>query len=181
LRSAVLADPGILTGKKPVSGPIQGPAESGEMECKPVKFVNGRDVIDVSGKAVDVKQLLGLGPSSMLGGDQQQGQTNPTSLIDSYGRHALMFVGTLLGLLLSDYIVGKVWGLFFIPSARLEQWEPVKFFLFLNIALTAAGLTDGILGGFDAGINYVVGGNLADDLTTVAGYGFTFLKGQLGF
>jgi len=169
LRSAVLADPGILTGKKPVSGPIQGPAESGEMECKPVKVVNGRDVIDMSGKAVDVKQLLGLGPSSLLGGGQQQGQPNQTSLIESYGRHALMFVGTLLGLLLSDYFIGKVWGLFFLPSARLEQWEPIKFFLFLNIALTAGGLTDGILGLVDNIVDYVVGGNL-----------FNLVKGQLG-
>jgi hypothetical protein len=139
------------------------------MECKPVKVVNGRDVIDMSGKAVDVKQLLGLGPSSLLGGGQQQGQPNQTSLIESYGRHALMFVGTLLGLLLSDYFIGKVWGLFFLPSARLEQWEPIKFFLFLNIALTAGGLTDGILGLVDNIVDYVVGGNL-----------FNLVKGQLG-
>jgi hypothetical protein len=180
LRSAVLADPGILTGKKPLSGPDKGPVESGEMECKPVKVVNGRDVIDVSGKAVDVKQLLGLGDSNMLGGGQQQGQVTPTSLIESYGRHALMFVGTLLGLLLSDYIIGKVWALFFLPSARLDQWEPVKFFLFLNIALVAGGLTDGILGLVDDIVDYVVGGNLADDLTSLLGSLFNIVKGQLG-
>jgi hypothetical protein len=151
IRVAVLADPGILTAKKT---DITKPEETGstEMECKPVKVVNGRDVIDVSGKAVDIRKLLGL-PEP---GDDQEKPSAAYNAIQSYARHALMFFGTMMGLLLSDYIVGKVWSLFFLPSARLEQWEPLKLWIFLSIALTAAGFTDGILGLVDYSFEYAV-------------------------
>lgn len=142
IRVAVLANPGILSAKKPEAAKLE---ESGttEMECKPVRVVNGRDVIDVSGKAVDIKKLLGL-PD---GDDSDQEKPSAAyNAIQSYARHALMFFGTMVGLLLSDYVVGKVWALFFLPSARLEQWEPLKIWIFLTIAISAAGFTDGILG-----------------------------------
>jgi hypothetical protein len=176
LRVAVLADPGILPAKKTEK---TKPEESGstEMECKPVKVVNGRDVIDVSGKAVDIRKLLGL-PEP---GDDQEKPSAAYNAIQSYARHALMFFGTMMGLLLSDYIVGKIWLIFFLPSARLEQWEPLKVWIFLSIALSAAGFTDGIVGLFDSGVEYVVGGGLSDGLTTIAGFVFNIVKGQLGF
>ena len=119
------------------------------MECKPVRVVDGRDVIDVSGKAVDIMKLLGLS------GEEVTDSTTSIADVFAYSRHATMFMGTIIGLLLSDFVIGKLWQLFFLHSSRLDQWEPIKLWIFLSIALTTAGFSDGILGLVDWGIEYI--------------------------
>lgn len=139
LRVAVLANPGILTsGPAPTPGPSD--ASGSEMECKPVKVVNGRDVIDVSGQTVDIMTLLGIS------GETVDPVNLPGTDLVAYTKHATMFIGTMLGLLFADLIIGSLWSFFFLESSRLNQWEPIKLWIFLGIALGAAGFTGGILG-----------------------------------
>ena len=110
------------------------------MECKPVKVVNGRDVIDVSGQAVDIMTLLGIS------GETVDPVNLPGTGLAAYTKHATMFIGTMLGLLFADLIIGSLWSFFFHDSTRLNQWEPIKLWIFLGISLGAAGFTGGILG-----------------------------------
>ena len=136
LRVAVLANPGILN-----SGPSPVPTDpsGSEMECKPVKVVNGRDIIDVSGQAVDIMTLLGISGETV----------NPVDLpgtgLLAYTKHATMFIGTMLGLVFADLIIGSLWPFFFHESNRLNQWEPIKIFIFLGLALGTAGFTGEII------------------------------------
>ena len=139
IRSAVLADPGILDAKKKAQKAVEEPTN--EMECKPVKVVDGRDVIDVSGKAVDIKKLLGLTEDT-----ETDASGNAFKAIERYAKHATMFVGVIIGLLFADFVIGQLWQIFFLPSTRLEQWEPLKVWIFFSIALTTAGFSDGIMG-----------------------------------
>jgi len=143
LRVAVLADPGILGAKKVATGKPEEQKKD-EMECKPVKVVDGRDVIDVSGKAVDIKALLGL--------YEDKPTDSAVSITDAfaYAQHATMFAGTMIGLLLADFLIGKIWPIFFNRSSRLEQWEPLKVYMFLTIAIASAGFSDNILGLVDS-------------------------------
>jgi len=138
LRTAVLADPGILHDKQTTT---ESAAQAiTELECKPVKVVNGRDVVDISGKTVDILKLLGLS-------GEEKPQSVSASLL-SYTEHIILFIGTFLGLLLADYFIGKLWPVFFAASDRLSTWEPLKIWIFLSISLGAAGFTGGILGLF---------------------------------
>ena len=137
LRSVIYAVPGIL---ETVATPTPAPSPSKpstELECKPVKVVNGRDVIDVEGKAVDVKSLLGISEVSA---------THEQSYVTDLGKPATMFIGTLAGLLLADWLIYTfIWASFFNGSDRLAQWEPLKIWTFLTISLAAAGFSGGIL------------------------------------
>jgi len=137
LRSAILADPGILGTNTKSQTQAEEPTK--ELECKPVKVVDGRDVIDISGKAVDIKKLLGLTDVDAASG-------NAFNAIVDYAKHATMFIGVLTGMLLADFVIGKLWPVFFLPSARLGQWEPLKIWIFFSVALTTAGFSDGIIG-----------------------------------
>jgi hypothetical protein len=138
LRSTVYAVPGILENKQ-VSAIASAPTPTGtELECKPVKVVNGRDVIDVDGKVVDVKKLLGVG--------EEVSEPHEQSYITTMGKPVTMFIGTFAGLLLADWLIYTfIWAFFFKDSDRLAQWEPIKIWTFLTIALTAAGFSGGIL------------------------------------
>jgi hypothetical protein len=57
VNSVVLAKPGFLFDTPSVATTA---AARNELECKPLKVVEGRDVVDISGKSVDIKTLLGL-------------------------------------------------------------------------------------------------------------------------
>ena len=149
LRSAVLAVPGVLKPKKEsTTKAVTTATTTGEkeLECKPVKVVNGRDVIDISGKSVDIMALLGLEKKNGLGATEDS-KKPVESTLTKYTSHAMFFVGTIVGLLLSDFFIGLLWGIFFTESGgRRDQWEPIKLWIFLGISLTAAGLSGGILG-----------------------------------
>jgi len=138
LRIAVLADPGILSSPQQIAA---SPPTTAELECKPVKVVNGRDVVDISGKTVDIKKLLGLGEDT-----PEAERDSGAVVLFSYGRHLTMFIGIMIGILFADWIFAKIWSFYFTPSARLEQWEPLKIWFFLSLAATAAGFKDSIFG-----------------------------------
>ena len=136
LKTAVLADPGILHGEKPTTQTQE--LSTSELECKPVKVVGGRDVVDIDGKTVDILKALGLS-------DEKSQPSTATTLL-SYSTHIIMFIGTLLGLIITDFFFGKLWAVFFIKSPLLEQWEPLKLWVFVSISLAASGFAGGILG-----------------------------------
>jgi len=139
LRIAVLADPGILSSPQQIAA--SPPSATGELECKPIKVVNGRDVVDVSGRSVDIKKLLGLGEDA-----PDPGSGSGIGSLFTYGHHLTMFFGIMFGILLADWIFAKLWSVYFLPSARLAQWEPLKIWFFLSVAATAAGFKDSIFG-----------------------------------
>ena len=139
LRTATLAVPGILGPTTTTSAPVSAPKN--EMECKPVRVVDGRDVVDIAGESVDIKTLLGLDDGGGLGATQ--GTPAATSAVS---RGATMFIGAFLGLYIADMLTGKLWSAFFHNSARLQKWEPFKLFFFLTVAASAAGFSGGILG-----------------------------------
>jgi hypothetical protein len=115
------------------------------MECKPIKVVNGRDVVDVSGKTVDLLTLLGLDAS----GGSSDPSTATTNASLNWGTSLTMFLGMLLGLLFADWIFGKLWLYFFEQGdGRVMAWEKLKIIAFLAIASSAAASPSTLLSRF---------------------------------
>jgi hypothetical protein len=126
-RTLVLAQPGILGGETmSATDGLVIPGGGVEMECKPMKIVDGRDVVDISGQDVDLRQLLGLGGGSglqstkdgLLTGDKQTRaiQEQSDRIID-IGKRIMGAALFLCGLFLADWLVSKfLWPLFFDKS-----------------------------------------------------------------
>jgi len=142
LRIASLASPGLLDlSSSPVSPVNNATSSANELECKPVKVVDGRDVIDEHGKAIDIYTYLGISGETTT----PSGTETETITMKTAGRVVVMFVGVLGGLLFADhYIFGPIWSWFF-RGERLETWEPIKIWIFLLIASSFSGLSNSIL------------------------------------
>jgi hypothetical protein len=128
MRTTVFCMPGI----KGAVADFEAPQPS--LQCKPITTQGGKSCIDVSG----------AGTGGLLGLQQQQqqpqqsvGLVSPSKLM----RHALIFICVMIGLILADYLVGKLWSRCMKASAgaSLDQWEPVKIYYFLLVAGGAAG------------------------------------------
>jgi hypothetical protein len=124
-RCVVLASPGILG---PTVAPLADtpiPQQVNELSCKPLKVVNGVDVIDVSGQAVDIRTLLGFGSNrnGLFGApitpnDTVTKQVNYTTvLFQSLGA----IFGTFIGFKIADWLLSKPWPLLFTNSPRLND------------------------------------------------------------
>lgn len=138
LRCVTLADPGLVSTIADAPLPTE-PARM-EMECKPIKVVNGRDVVDVSGRPVDIAKLLGFDISGGPSSGESAGFSGSNA---GFAQAALMFIGTAIGLLFADWVTSKIWGICFNESnGRLFTWEPLKLIFFLSICMTAAGFSD---------------------------------------
>lgn len=145
LRVATLASPGIASAVAAADPP---PVQSTttDMECKPIKVVNGRDVVDVSGKTVDLLTLLGLDAS---GGSSTGASTASANASLNWGTALTMFLGMLMGLLFADWIFGKLWLYFFEQGdGRVMAWEKLKIIVFLVIASSAAASPTSVLSQF---------------------------------
>ena len=135
LKAAVLANPGILLPKETFGS--ANPSSKMELECKPIEVVNGRDVINKNGKTVDIKKLLGLDTA-----DEVDARAT-TSLNMWYAQLIITFLSTMLGLLFADWLFSFLWPLYFSgPPDRLAQWEPIKIWVFLFLALGLGSFTD---------------------------------------
>lgn len=131
-----LAQPGILLDATPAQTTqalVSGSGETKEMECKPLKVVDGRDVIDVNGQEVDLQTLLQGGSASgtpMLGGvlgKTSTGVAQTTATSTDWLMVLGGIVGLFLGLLLANYLFDFVWGWFFYgPTDRLGEWTWIK-------------------------------------------------------
>ena len=129
LRSSILASPGILHGTKATVAQSKAPME---VECKPIKVVNGRDVIEkFDGKIVDVKKLLGLDEEKESG----PGPSQQATVI----RTTSFAISMILGIILADVFAEKFWSLFFIDSDRLHKmsWMKIVFYIIIISSLIA--------------------------------------------
>ena len=134
LRSSILADPGILHDTHPINV-VQIPKI--EMECKPVKVVNGRDVIEnFDGKVVDVKKLLGM--------DEPAEPTENKGGIPVI-RVVTFILSVVFGIFFADYFMEKLWVLFFLDSDRLHKMSWIKIMIYVTIILCIAGYYELVL------------------------------------
>jgi len=128
LRATILASPGILHEVKAVAAQAKL-----EVECKPVKVVNGRDVIEkFEGKIIDVRKLLGL--------DEEKEPTGPgASQQGKVIRTTTFAISMILGIILADVFAEKFWSLFFIASDRLHKmsWMKIVFYIIVLSSLIA--------------------------------------------
>lgn len=130
IRVASVASPGLLgLGSSSTAPAGPSPQITKELECKPVKVVNGRDVIDEDGKAIDIYTLLGISGEAVPEG------TDAASVMTA-GRFITMFIGVILGLMFADWIFGGLWSWFF-TGQRVNTWEPIKIWIFLSMAISA--------------------------------------------
>ena len=141
-RTTVLSIPGILYKQ---NAQLKAEAALGkEFECKPVKVVDGHDVVDISGKSVDIKKLLGLAPDDADDGTA----VNPNDAL-FMARIILgvaMTCGMIVGVLFADFLATRVWGYFFNGNdALLSQWEPLKMWFFILIFILSGIYGPGIL------------------------------------
>jgi len=139
---ATVAHPGLLG---PVDAPSNGlgaSASGKELECKPVKVVGGRDVIDENGKTLDIYTLLGIS-----GEDVSGSAVDKQSMTVVIG--VIVFFGVLIGIIIADAFFGLLWIVFF-HSGEYATWEPLKIWFFLLIAFICgciATIIPGIFGG----------------------------------
>ena len=141
-RVAVLASPGILG-----SGSLGSQDSSGggmQLECLPLQVVEGQDVIDLSGVAVPITDLLGLGggSGSGLGSVRSSGSSSqdPDTWMTAAGGYFSSFIGALIGLMLAHWIFQKIgWDIWFTGSNVGAMEFNTKLFLFV----TLIGLTVG--------------------------------------
>jgi hypothetical protein len=153
LRTMTLARPGLAATVRDASGAPAPPVT--ELQCNPVSVVNGRDVVSVGGKPLDLAKLLGFDVS----GGPASGEAASTGVNSALVKGTLMFFGTMIGILIADAIINYiVWETCFISSKELALWEPLKVWIYLSIALGAAGLggsnfTLDTVGGWFSGSN----------------------------
>ena len=133
LRCVRVARPGLAPVLQDT--PAATPASvSTEMECRPLKVVGGRDVIDISGRPVDLLQLLGGG--GPLGATAPGGLTTEPSWYASL-TWWITFVFTFAALFAIDWVCTQVvWKSFFKDSMtrNVGDTEPLKFIFFVIIA-----------------------------------------------
>ena len=127
LRASILADPGILRDRAQEQA-----TKKTEMECKPVKVVNGRDVIEAfDGKIIDIKKLLGMKEEK----EAESAQTSQSSGAGFIIQLLIFLLSVTFGIFLADYFVEKLWNLFFIDSDRLHKmsWLKIIFYLYIIV------------------------------------------------
>jgi hypothetical protein len=137
LATALLAEPGIL-GSEPSTGlrlgGVVNDATPTELSCKPLKVVNGRDVVDVSGTWTDITSLLsGKGGGGLLGGTLKADMPSPAgdSSVDDSKKLGGRVVGLILGILIADVVAGLIWNLVFQRTEALAKQPPIKWFFYI--------------------------------------------------
>jgi hypothetical protein len=131
VRTTVLATPGLLYNT-PAAVAAEKVRLGNELEIKPIKVVDGRVVVDMSGKPVDIKALLGLSEDQSGQGSSQVGISDPTFIIILIINILAIFIGFFIGIQLSDLC----WTWFF-RGEQVKQWEPLKIYFLPTIFVTA--------------------------------------------
>jgi hypothetical protein len=143
IESITIAKPGILDPNAPEKEPtiLHTAAPTDEMECRPLKVVDGVDVIDMSGNAVDIRTLLGLpGGKGLMGAVMKpMGNVPADTTAPKWMTFSVNFIGTFLGIVFADYIFSYIWSFFFESSGgRLEKWTIIKLLFMLGVSLSTA-------------------------------------------
>jgi len=116
-RTTVLASPGILHPKVEA----QKAKLPNELEIKPIKVVDGRMVVDMSGTPVDIKELLGLSPQKTESSSSGSGPSDPTMIIFLLIEIFAVLIGFVIGIVLTDML----WKIPF-KGGNVSVWEPLK-------------------------------------------------------
>lgn len=150
-RCVVLASPGIL-GSAPIPLTTTPSQSVSELQCKPLKVVDGQDVIDVSGQTVSISSLLGLGNGSglrrgLFGATATAplplGPDSVTLQPIDYGKLAIQsvcaFIGAIVGFSLMEMVFAWLWTKFFNKTDRLigEPRSRPMWIAFIFIVLGA--------------------------------------------
>jgi hypothetical protein len=147
-RCVVLATPGIIgPGGQHIIGPGGQQQLTSELECKPLKVVNGQDVIDVSGQTINIVDLLGLGGSGgLLSKGGLLGASAPTA--PATGKEVVTgatkavagvvtFICTAFGFWAMSWVFGWLWKPFFEKTDRLTEWITIKKFAMIAVIFGA--------------------------------------------
>jgi hypothetical protein len=135
-RCTVYANPGILESAQSAQSTTQS-ASLQEATCKPVKVVNGRDVVESGGKTTDLLTALGAVNASSSASDDSSVSLNTLSV----AKGVMMSIGCFIGLLIADWICGFAWTAVFTPAGdRLTQWSLLKVVILLGISTSSAFL-----------------------------------------
>jgi hypothetical protein len=138
LRTTVLASPGII---QPLTAAKARAIEvSKELECKPVNVVNGRDVIDVAGKSVDVYKLLGISGESA----ESRG-SNINLMYIFYILRFIVLICFIAGFSFAHWVMGFIWIIFFVNTPRLDKPEPLFVWFMVFMAVFASVYIEPIL------------------------------------
>jgi hypothetical protein len=144
LTTVVLANPGI-SGVVEAMDPKPVAIATKELECRPVVVQDGQDVVQMGGKAINIKTILGLD-----GGDSTppvSGVGTPTGIIDVI-LIIIFFSTTLVGLLIADALYGLLWKFVFDLGDRGKQWITLKIWFFLIISFVSAAYSNQIMSSF---------------------------------
>jgi hypothetical protein len=140
--TAVLARPGIARQATAMKTLGDSSGATTELQCLPLEVVGGKDVVvDASGRAIPLTQLLGGGGGGVFGA------TGPAATAAQQQANAFVvwiaqFIGAFVGLLVADWLVGFLWGVWF-KNARVQAWEPLKLVAIVLVAIGAASLPTG--------------------------------------
>ena len=140
VRTAVYCTPGIKGAVASFEAAPE-PTQQKALACSPIKTVGQQNVVDISGQRVALGALLGAGSVAAPPPAASKGEVIRRDSITNVLRHAGIFVASLIGLLLADWLISKLWGVFMKSSVpgQLEKWEKLKIFYILFIAAGAAG------------------------------------------
>jgi hypothetical protein len=156
LATTMFAAPGIL-GSEPSSGGFGGVVATGptELACKPLKVVNGRDVVDVSGQWMDITSLLSGGKGELLGSAgsirQLNGTSDTTSALDYAKRIGFYSAGAIIGIAIANAIANLIWSAAFDRTEAFGDQNKLKYaFYALLFGTIVAGsdVIEQIIAGF---------------------------------
>lgn len=140
LRASILAVPGILHDtKKAVTV-----TKKVEMDCKPIKVVDGRDVIETfQGKVVDVKKLLGIDDEAAK---REKAEKEKEKKGADYVIRIVTFVLSIsLGIIIANVFAEKFWTLFFTDTDLLHKMSWMKVVFYIAVISSVAGFSDTLL------------------------------------
>jgi hypothetical protein len=158
LATALMAEPGILGEGQSWGGVVNDSAAPTELSCKPLKVVNGRDVVDVSGTWTDITSLLnGSGGGGMLGGTLRAGLPSTTSAdggsaLDEGKKWGGRIIGLILGIAIADALASLIWRFVFQRTEAMDKpnWAKRIFYVALFFSLLfGSDIIDQIIMGFN--------------------------------
>ena len=150
LATTMFAAPGIL-GSEPSSGGFGGVVATGptELACKPLKVVNGRDVVDVSGQWMDITSLLSGGSKGGLFGAVQSqqlgaGGSSAKKETDKFVRYLRYSAGAIIGIAIANTIASLLWSSAFDRTEAFGQSNELKYAFYIILFFTIMAGSDAI-------------------------------------
>lgn len=124
----VLANPGILGESARIEQAKTGTGTKTELECRPLKVVDGHTVVDVSG-SVKIGDLCDKPDDS---------SANNLEHAPPWVLKVLFTFMLFLSLLLSDWLVNVfLWRFIFENTPSVQQWTSIKIFAIVSILVAS--------------------------------------------